>query len=74
MFEFKEGQIGGKESYWFLINDDYLKHKKTKMKNPLLKRNKEILQMRQNRYKLREIAEKFGVSKERVRQITSKEI
>lgn len=44
------------------------------MKNSLLKRNKEILSMRQNRYKLKDIAEKYNISKERVRQITSKEI
>jgi DNA-directed RNA polymerase sigma subunit (sigma70/sigma32) len=43
------------------------------MKNQLLKRNKEIQQMRNDRYKLREIAEKYNISKERIRQITSKE-
>jgi DNA-directed RNA polymerase sigma subunit (sigma70/sigma32) len=42
------------------------------MKNLLQKRNKEILQMRQDRYKLKDIAEKYNISKERVRQITSK--
>jgi DNA-directed RNA polymerase sigma subunit (sigma70/sigma32) len=39
------------------------------MQEELNKRNKEILQMRQNRYTLREIGNKFGISKERVRQI-----
>ena len=38
------------------------------MKN-FKQRNKEISKMRENRYTLREIGNKFGISKERVRQI-----
>lgn len=37
------------------------------MKNK--KRLKEIKRMRKNRYKLREIGEKFGITKQRVYQI-----
>ena len=35
----------------------------------LVKRNKQILKLRANRFKLKEIGEKFGITKERVRQI-----
>lgn len=33
------------------------------------KRRKDIIRMRRNRYKLREIAEKYGITKQRVYQI-----
>jgi DNA-directed RNA polymerase sigma subunit (sigma70/sigma32) len=35
-------------------------------------RNKQILRMRKNRYKLREIGDKFGLTKQRVGQILRK--
>src|SRR3990167_3171196 len=35
----------------------------------IIKRNKQILKLRENRFKLREIGEKFGITRERVRQI-----
>ena len=35
----------------------------------LTQRNKEIVELRKNRYKLREIGDKYNLTKERVRQI-----
>ena len=39
----------------------------------LEQRDKEIVELRKNRYKLEEIGNKYGITKERVRQIVLKE-